>query len=690
MNEPHSSPRRHWTPSRKTTKTVIAPIAAFLASALTALTVWYLIDADESRQIRADTMIVAEQVAARLESTISTRLTIGALIRHEIRIGEINNESEFSQFTHPILDLFPDFQAINWVDGQGVIRWVTPRKGNEAAVNLDLRKLDLPSKTLALAEQSGKLQITPPIELAQGGQGFVAYIPTHSARGNRGFINIVFRTEPLISPILKFNSAHRYHLTMWDGDRQIIGDPHYSTSPPPRRLTSKSEGIERKFPVSSRIWRLILTPTKNTTGRLAAIIDEVLLITGLSLALIIALLIRIAGLRHIAQDQSEEALKDFAETASDWFWKMDENLRFSYFSGHILEVFGEGAEHYIGKTRREISTDNIDDEHWQRHLDDLDAHRPIDNFAYNIDVPGGDPLYITISGRPVFDDKGTFMGYRGTGTDITQQRDAERALVLAKDEAEHANHAKSEFLAHMSHELRTPLNSIIGFSNIWANESFGPVGNAKYLEYAKDIHNASTHLLAIISDILDISKIEAGETGLDPEELDLSAVIQVCREMLEPMALSKQVNIKFSSSPGVADIYADRRALKQILINILSNAIKFTPQGGEVRISYDTSTATTLAIIVSDTGIGINKRDLEKVLEPFGQSRTGAHISHEGTGLGLPLARSLAELHGGALSIQSEEGEGTVVRIELPTAAGKHRDGGPTNDGDPLMGPSTQ
>jgi len=661
MNEPQSSQGWHLLPSRRTTRTVLAPIAAFLASALTVLTVWFLVDADETRQLKSDSLVVAEQVAARLESTISTRLTIGALIQHELRTGEIVDEEEFARFTRPILGLFPDFQAISWVNEQGVIKWVTPLEGNEAAVNLDLRTLKVPSKTLALAERSETLQVTPPIELAQGGRGFVAYLPIGTVFHIRGFINIVFRTEPLISPILEFNSDHQFHINIWDDGQPIFSDAH--------EIEPGPGNVEREFLVGGRVWKISLAPTAENIAAEAETMDEILLVIGLILALAMAVLIRTAGLRRIAQDRSEAALKDFAETASDWFWEMDENLRFSNFSGQVQEVFGDRTKHYLGKTRREISLDRDTDERWLRHLDDLDAHRPIDNFAYNIDVPDGDPLYITISGRPVFDDNGKFTGYRGTGTNMTQQRDAERSLVLAKEEAEKANHAKSEFLAHMSHELRTPLNSIIGFSNIWANETFGPINNPRYLEYAKDINGASTHLLAIISDILDLSKIEAGEISLEPEEIDPAIEVQVCLTMLDTMATAKQINLNSIASSDLPRVYADKRALKQILINILSNAIKFTPPGGEVRVYFEPVPEGHITIVVTDTGIGISERDLVKVMEPFGQSRASALVSHEGTGLGLPLAKSLTELHGGSLTIQSEEDHGTTVKIQLPARA---------------------
>jgi PAS domain S-box-containing protein len=658
MDEPELSPTRRWLPSRRTTKTAIIPMAAFCVALVAVLSIWYLVDADETRQLTADTQRIADQMAARLESTISTRLTVGALIKHELRTGGIVNEEEFTRFTAPIHDLFPDFQAINWVNGDGIITWVTPLEGNEAAVNLDLNKLALPSRTLAKARESWKTHITPPIELAQGGRGFVAYVPLETIFETQGFLNIVFRVDPLIIPILTFNSDHRFHVSIRDGDHVLFGHEHE-----PGTL---SLYVEKEFPVGNRTWNLSLSLSDEDVSEQYAVMDEVLMAAGVILAWAIALLIRTAGLRRLERDDSEQAFRDFAETASDWFWEMDKDLKFTRFSGHILNVFGEGAKYYIGKTRREISADRISDPYWQDHLADLDAHRAIENFAYNIDVPGKDPLYISISGRPIYDHNGEFAGYRGTGSDITKQRDAERALVLAKEEAENANSAKSEFLAHMSHELRSPLNSIIGFSQIWADQMYGPIGNSKYLEYAKDINNASTHLLAIISDILDISKIEAGEVELETDEIDTLPIIHTCLTMLETVAESGHVKLRFDAPSDVPNVIADERALKQILINIITNAIKFTPKGGLVTIQCSSPGNQRVAIIVSDTGIGIGKRDISKVLEPFGQVRASAMVSHEGTGLGLPLARRLAELQNGSLSLESDEGQGTTVRIELP------------------------
>jgi len=250
--------------------------------------------------------------------------------------------------------------------------------------------------------------------------------------------------------------------------------------------------------------------------------------------------------------------------------------------------------------------------------------------------------------------------------DITAQKTNEQALSLAKQNAERANRVKSEFLAHMSHELRTPLNAIIGFSQIWMDEVFGPVRNTKYLEYAKDINHASTHLLEIIVDILDLAKIEAGGIRLNLEDFSLDDAITSCVSMLQRSLETGGVSVNFSITPKTLSLRADRRLIKQVLINIVGNALKFTPTGGQVDINVKQAGPASIAIEISDTGIGIPNEALVTVLEPFGQVHQGSYVSHEGTGLGLPLAKQMVELHGGDLKIESTHGAGTVVTIYLP------------------------
>lgn len=237
----------------------------------------------------------------------------------------------------------------------------------------------------------------------------------------------------------------------------------------------------------------------------------------------------------------------------------------------------------------------------------------------------------------------------------------------ARDAAELANASKSQFLANMSHELRTPLNAIIGFSEVMNGELFGPMENERYKDYVGDIHKSSSHLLSLINDILDLSKIEADRYELYEEELDVLDVVASCERMMRHRADEAGVNLTVTVEDGMPLLSADKRALRQILLNLVSNAVKFTPQGGSIELAAFMEPDHRMAFRVADTGIGMEKKDIPVAFEPFRQIGKDSSIySTEGTGLGLPLTRALARMHGATLVIESEPGRGTTITIRMP------------------------
>jgi signal transduction histidine kinase len=245
---------------------------------------------------------------------------------------------------------------------------------------------------------------------------------------------------------------------------------------------------------------------------------------------------------------------------------------------------------------------------------------------------------------------------------IEAKNAAANVLLL---EADKANRAKSEFLANMSHELRTPLNAIIGFSDILKKELFGAIGNDKYAEYIRDINDSGHHLLAIINDILDLAKAEAGKLTLQEDEVDLSRCLDDAIRMCRGRATSANVDLSFPDSGHPFYAYVDERLIRQIVLNLLTNAIKFTHEGGRVTLTL-TGDKDGIDIRVSDTGIGIAPEDIERIIRPFEQVETVLSRSHGGTGLGLPLTAKLTELHGGSLTIESQVSQGTTVTVWLP------------------------
>jgi signal transduction histidine kinase len=244
------------------------------------------------------------------------------------------------------------------------------------------------------------------------------------------------------------------------------------------------------------------------------------------------------------------------------------------------------------------------------------------------------------------------------------------ALEKAKNVAESANRAKSQFLANISHELRTPLNAIIGFSSILINQLFGSLGDSKYIDYARDINESGSHLLDIINDILDLSKAEAGKLDLNFEEINVPKAIKKCVTIIADRAEKGQVTINIDIPKTLPTLIADRLRFIQIMLNLLSNAVKFTEPGGQVDIivrPIETSDVLThFDVTVRDTGIGMSPEDIVKAFQSFGQVDSGLDRKYEGTGLGLPLTKKLIELHHGDIKIESKLGIGTAVTVTLP------------------------
>ena len=280
----------------------------------------------------------------------------------------------------------------------------------------------------------------------------------------------------------------------------------------------------------------------------------------------------------------------------------------------------------------------------------------------------GSHVWTEMRCRPAAPANGVAADIVAVTRDITERKKNERALIDARDMAEQANRAKSRFLANMSHELRTPLNAIIGFSEVMTFEMFGPVGSPRYLEYARLIHESGGHLLELINGVLDMSKIEAGKFELSEELFDLDEIATQAVRFIKLQADRKGVALKLSVAPAAKTVVADKRAIKQMIVILITNGVKFTPRGGEVRV-IAARDAGGVAIAVADTGVGIGPEDLKRLGQPFEQVE-GEHVrAQEGTGLGLALVKALAAMHGGDAAIESLLGEGTTVIVRLPYAA---------------------
>ncbi len=352
-------------------------------------------------------------------------------------------------------------------------------------------------------------------------------------------------------------------------------------------------------------------------------------------------------------------MKAYAEMAADWFWEQDADLRFVRDSNipHVTR------SNDVGKARWELGDPAMDPGRWEAHKAVLAARLPFRDFRWERIGIDGRRHYMSTSGAPIFDEAGTFVGYHGTGRDVTADVEIAEVLRAAKERAEAASRAKSEFLRNMSHELRTPLHAIIGFSELIRDRAGGPVGDV-YRDWAGEILASGRHLLELINDVLDLASIDTDRYEISDGNVDLDVVARACRGSLRQQAEANQVRVDCEITGAV--LLADRRAVKQIMQNLMTNAVKFTPAGGTVTVRTECGGNGELALVVSDTGIGIDPAVLATLGEPFTQVDSSLRRKHGGSGLGLTISRKLAAMHGGTLTIESELGQGTTVRVNFP------------------------
>lgn len=327
-------------------------------------------------------------------------------------------------------------------------------------------------------------------------------------------------------------------------------------------------------------------------------------------------------------------------------------------------LFGVTEEEARGKTAKELFPDDVAMDFSDHDRAVLESEQSIEREEVWRDTDGF-RTYLTVK-FPIRDVDGRIVAIGAIGTDITERKRTEEELRVSKEQAELANRTKSEFLANMSHELRTPLNAVIGFSDMLCGQPYGPIGHERYLGYSADIKAAGVHLLGVINDILDLSKIDAGKVILNEEEMDASDVVQSCFALVGERATAGGVELNWEVAENLPPIYADERRFKQIMINLLSNAIKFTQAGGSVTVKAWARPEAGFVLQVVDTGIGMALEDIPAALTPFRQLDSDLNRRFEGTGLGLPLTKSLVEMHGGSFDLQSKVGVGTTVTIRFP------------------------
>jgi PAS domain S-box-containing protein len=647
--------------------------------------------AEAEREVTNLTRVLAEQTERTFQSVDFLLIAI----TEELRAGALGNDADA---VHHLLrtraDNLPHVHGVAVIGADGVVRHdsLSPRP-------LPVEVRDRPYFTVARDGAGEEAYVGEPIRGRSHGK-MIINLSRRLTGPDGGFSGVVMAAmEPTYFARLydEIDPDGRFMISLVrdDGVRlirhpvvseEVMAQPIPANSPVRSRLASAPGGTFRAVGVREGVERIYAYRRLNVfpIHVVVALPEAIVLapwrreaVETIAVAAVLAgLLCGLIGMlgRQVRRGEaltealaaSETRFRDYAEASSDWFWEQDETLRFTYFSGEAVDTAGVQATRTLGRTRREIASDR-GESHWAAHETELAARLPFRSFRYQWTRPDGEVRYIEASGRPIFDEHGTFRGYRGTGRDVTPEILAERRLLEAKAEAEAASAAKGEFLAVISHELRTPLNAIIGFSEVMAREILGPIGRPKYREYAADILYAGQHLLKLINDVLDMSKIEARKMELHETEFDIGAAVESCVRLIQPRAAAAGVSLVNWVSPELPRLLGDETRFRQALLNLLSNAVKFTPVEGEVKLRSHID-ENGLEISIRDTGIGMSAKEVEIALQPFRQVEGAMNRTQEGTGLGLPLARAFIELHGGHLVIESATGEGTLVRMRLPSS----------------------
>jgi signal transduction histidine kinase len=381
--------------------------------------------------------------------------------------------------------------------------------------------------------------------------------------------------------------------------------------------------------------------------------------------------------------------RDFARAAADFFWESDAEMNLTHVSDGLVALLEQPAGTFIGQSIKSLGqlepNSNSD-------LPLMRARATRSAFRFqllNMLLPSGESRLFHLSAVPINNDYGQFSGYRGAASDVTRayrlEADARQtrnslegaltelqrkniALDMASSQTKSALNAKNEFLAAMSHELRTPLNAIIGFAEAMELEVFGELG-PRYIAYAHDIRGAGQHLLGLINDVLDVSVIESGEIQMHREPLDVARLVDAARALIALRAEAKSIDLSDARVEADQLIFADERRVMQILVNLLTNAVKFTPEGGQIGVSVAAASMGQIAITISDSGPGIAEADHERVFEKFQQLVDETYRGKpEGTGLGLHISRELARLMSGDIRLRSAAGQGAHFIVTLPAA----------------------
>jgi len=659
--------------------------AAYIPAALTALGIFlaglYADHLNERHFMNGQRASVFDKLSAirsRLEGYVHANTSLVKGLSVVIATEPDMSRERFEALAGPLLaetwqlrniSAAPDF----------VVRYVFPLRGNEGALGLDIGNHPAQREAAFRARDIGEMVLAGPIDLVQGGRGFVGRFPVLVDRGPDrgkafwGVISAVIDEERLYEAVglresnMPIDIAIRGKDALGAKGELFFGRAEVFDSAPELASVRLPDGTWQLAAIPKGGW-----PVRADNAwalRLAFAFGGSLIILSVAFA---TSSFRKRTESVEALKASEDRFRELAKISSDWIWETGPDGRFTYLSDGFPGQTGHPKIRLLGKRREDFAVRvSGDEEFWKHHRRALAERRPFRDVRYRYRRPDGTTGWTSIRGSPVFDADGNFRGYRGAAREITQRMNEEQELREAREAADAANRAKSDFLSNMSHELRTPLNAILGFGQLLKYNPKEPLTEIQ-ASNVDIILKAGQHLLDLITEILDLAKIEAGKIALSIEGVSIRALFDEVRTMIAPAAEKSRIALEIVPPEPDILIRADHTRAKQALLNLPSNAVKYNFEGGRVTVKATEVPGSRIRVSVADTGAGIPPDKQSELFQPF--NRLGAEATGiEGTGIGLALTKKLVEMMDGAIGFESEIGVGSTFWVEWPLSAGQDK-----------------
>ncbi|MCW1427834.1 ATP-binding protein [Novosphingobium sp. JCM 18896] len=633
--------------------------------AFAATIAFYQRDAANAR-LAQETRLIGSNFAATLQAHLNARFKAGEILGQRFVDTENVDMRTFREEATLTHELYDDFQALSWVDAAGVIRIVTPEKGNAAALGLDLHTLPIPSRTLARAEATGRLQVTPPIELAQGGRGFAAYIPVSGEAGRKGFVNVVFRSGPLFNSVLLDVTARPYAVRVADGDDVIFETSKEASDPDFVQVSN--------IAVANRQWTVAIAPAPDLADRASAWLDETIVIFGLLGAAFAAYTTRLVFVRQAAVRESDARLRVIATNINDAVWVVTSDFKeIRYCNPAFERIFGLPWESLESPSERR--PENLGSEEWDKLKRASGEDSPIDRFDCPIfKVVGSDGISRDVYARfaAMRDGNDRIDRFVGVATDVSELMKAQEHLRRSNERLFQSQ--KMEAIGQLTGGVAHDFNNLLFV--ILANAEFvrDRMADPQIVEALDEIVRTSERGSDLTKNMLAF----AGKSRLVPRAWDLNTVIRQAQSWMT-RALPESISVEVSLLAGLWPVLIDRTALESALLNLLLNAKdamngkgKLTIETANVRIddAYNEERGEGLVsgrhvmLAVSDNGAGIASEDISRIFEPFFTTKQ----ADGGTGLGLSMVQGFIKQSGGTVRVYSEIGEGTTFKIYIPAS----------------------